>query len=80
MKPSPNAAAEFYVSVFDNYNINFINLILATPSGDAEVIGLQIMGFEFIAKCASQGSTIKVIEFPIMPNKVDTFDAKNMPI
>ncbi len=43
------AAAEFYVSVFDNSKINFINRIPDTPSGDAELVGFQIMGFNFMA-------------------------------
>jgi len=43
------AAAEFYTSVFDNSKINFINLIPDTPSGDAEIVGFQIMGYDFMA-------------------------------
>ena len=43
------AAAEFYVSVFDDSRINFINRIPDTPSGDAELVGFQIMGYEFMA-------------------------------
>jgi len=42
-------AAEFYVSVFDNSKINFINNIPDTPSGDAELVGFQVMGFDFMA-------------------------------
>ncbi len=42
-------AAEFYVSVFDHSKINFINRIPDTPSGDAELVGFQIMGYEFMA-------------------------------
>ncbi len=43
------AAAEFYTAVFDNSKINFINLIPDTPSGDAELVGFQIMGYDFMA-------------------------------
>jgi predicted 3-demethylubiquinone-9 3-methyltransferase (glyoxalase superfamily) len=43
------AAAEFYTSVFDNSKINFINLIPDTPSGDAEIVSFQIMGYDFMA-------------------------------
>ena len=42
-------AAEFYVSVFDNSKINFINRIPDTPSGDAELVGFKVMGFDFMA-------------------------------
>jgi predicted 3-demethylubiquinone-9 3-methyltransferase (glyoxalase superfamily) len=43
------AAAEFYISVFDNSKINFINSISDTPSGDAEIVGFQVMGFDLMA-------------------------------
>lgn len=43
------AAAEFYTSVFDNSKIHFINLIPDTPSGDAEIVGFEIMGYDFMA-------------------------------
>jgi predicted 3-demethylubiquinone-9 3-methyltransferase (glyoxalase superfamily) len=43
------AAAEFYTSVFDDSKINFINLIPDTPSGNAELVGFRIMGFDFMA-------------------------------
>lgn len=52
------AAAEFYTSVFDNSKINFINLIPDTPSGDAELVGFQIMGYEFMA--ISAGPLFKI--------------------
>lgn len=42
-------AAEFYTSVFDNSKINFINIVPDTPSGDAEIVGFQIMGYDFMA-------------------------------
>jgi predicted 3-demethylubiquinone-9 3-methyltransferase (glyoxalase superfamily) len=42
-------AAEFYTYVFDNSKIKFITQIKDTPSGNAELIGFQIMGFDFMA-------------------------------
>jgi predicted 3-demethylubiquinone-9 3-methyltransferase (glyoxalase superfamily) len=42
-------AAEFYVSVFDNSKINSITTIHDTPSGDAETVAFQIMGYDFMA-------------------------------
>jgi predicted 3-demethylubiquinone-9 3-methyltransferase (glyoxalase superfamily) len=42
-------AAEFYTSVFDDTKINFVTLIRNTPSGDAEIVGFQIMGYDFMA-------------------------------
>jgi len=42
-------AAEFYVSVFDNSRINSITTIHDTPSGDAETVAFQIMGYDFMA-------------------------------
>lgn len=42
-------AAEFYVAAFDQAKINFINTIPDTPSGDAEIVGFQIMGYDFMA-------------------------------
>ncbi len=42
-------AAQFYTSVFDNSKINFINIIPDTPSGDAEIVGFQIIGYDFMA-------------------------------
>jgi predicted 3-demethylubiquinone-9 3-methyltransferase (glyoxalase superfamily) len=41
-------AAEFYVSVFDNSRINSITTI-HNPSGDAETVAFQIMGYDFMA-------------------------------
>jgi predicted 3-demethylubiquinone-9 3-methyltransferase (glyoxalase superfamily) len=41
-------AAEFYVSVFDNSRINSITTI-HNPSGDAETVAFQIMGYDFTA-------------------------------
>ncbi|MDZ7336608.1 MAG: VOC family protein [candidate division KSB1 bacterium] len=52
------AAAEFYTSVFENSKINFINLIPDTPSGDAELVGFQIMDYEFMA--ISAGPLFKI--------------------
>jgi len=51
-------AAEFYVTVFDDCKIDFINPIPGTPSGDAEVVGFQIMDFQFMA--ISAGPLFKI--------------------
>lgn len=42
-------AAEFYTSVFDDSKIISNTTLHDTPSGDAELIGFQIMGFDFMA-------------------------------
>jgi len=42
-------AAEFYVSVFDDSRISSIVTISGTPSGDAELVSFQIMGYGFMA-------------------------------
>ncbi|MBN1559072.1 VOC family protein [candidate division KSB1 bacterium] len=42
-------AAEFYAAVFDNSKINFMTTLHDTPSGDAEIIGFTIMGYDFMA-------------------------------
>jgi len=41
-------AAEFYVSVFDNSKITSVTTI-HNPSSDAEIVGFQIMGYDFMA-------------------------------
>lgn len=42
-------AAEFYTSVFPNSKITFKNKIKDTPSGDCDIVGFEIMGFQFQA-------------------------------
>jgi predicted 3-demethylubiquinone-9 3-methyltransferase (glyoxalase superfamily) len=42
-------AAEFYVSFFDDSRISSIVTISGTPSGDAELVSFQIMGYAFMA-------------------------------
>ena len=42
-------AAEFYASVFDDSIIHFVQTIPDTPSGDAEMLAFQLMGYEFMA-------------------------------
>ena len=42
-------AAEFYASTFDSSGIDSVTTLHDTPSGDAEVIGFQIMGYRFMA-------------------------------
>jgi predicted 3-demethylubiquinone-9 3-methyltransferase (glyoxalase superfamily) len=68
-------AAEFYTSVFDNSKINFINIIPDTPSGDAEIVGFQIMGYDFMA--ISAGPFFKInpsISFHIRCRTVEEVD------
>jgi len=43
------AAAEFYLSVFENSQIHTITTIPDTPSGDADIVAFQIMGYDFMA-------------------------------
>lgn len=42
-------AAEFYTTAFDDAKITYINTIHDTPSGDAEIVGFQIMGYDFLS-------------------------------
>ena len=42
-------AAQFYTAVFDDSRINFVTTIHDTPSGDTELAGFQIMGYDFMA-------------------------------
>jgi predicted 3-demethylubiquinone-9 3-methyltransferase (glyoxalase superfamily) len=42
-------AAQFYAAVFDDSKINFTTMLHDTPSGDAQVVGFQIMGYDFMA-------------------------------
>lgn len=51
-------AAEFYASVFDNSKINFTTKIHDTPSGDCDIVGFQIMGYDFMA--ISAGPLFKI--------------------
>jgi predicted 3-demethylubiquinone-9 3-methyltransferase (glyoxalase superfamily) len=65
-------AAEFYVSVFDDSKINFVNQIHDTPSGDCDIVGFKIMGFDFMA--ISAGPYFKInpsISFHVKCRKVE---------
>lgn len=42
-------AAEFYTSIFPNSKVTFETQIRGTPSGDCDIVGFEIMGFEFQA-------------------------------
>ncbi len=42
-------AAEFYTSVFDDSKINFISQIHDTPSGDCDIVGFTLMGYDFMS-------------------------------
>jgi predicted 3-demethylubiquinone-9 3-methyltransferase (glyoxalase superfamily) len=51
-------AAEFYTSVFDNSKISYTTQIHDTPSGDCDIVGFQIMGYDFMA--ISAGPLFKI--------------------
>lgn len=51
-------AAEFYISVFDDSKINFITQIHDTPSGDCDIVGFTLMGYDFMT--ISAGPLFKV--------------------
>ena len=36
-------AAEFYVSVFPDFKVNFKTQIKDTPSGDCDIVGFEVM-------------------------------------
>lgn len=42
-------AAEFYTSVFENSRVTHKSTIYDTPSGDCDIVGFQIMGYDFMA-------------------------------
>jgi predicted 3-demethylubiquinone-9 3-methyltransferase (glyoxalase superfamily) len=42
-------AAEFYTTIFDDSRITHTNTLHDTPSGDAEIVGFQVMGYDFMA-------------------------------
>lgn len=52
------AAAEFYTSIFENSKITSKTKIKDTPSGDCDIVGFQIMGFDFMA--ISAGPIFKI--------------------
>ena len=68
-------AAEFYTSTFDDSKTNFVTIIKDTPSGDAEMVGFTIMGYEFMA--ISAGPLFKInpsISFHARCRKVEQVD------
>lgn len=68
-------AAEFYTSVFDNSRITSFKVIRDTPSGDCDLVGFQIMGYEFMA--ISAGPFFKInpsISFHVKCRTVDEVD------
>ncbi|MBI2028006.1 MAG: VOC family protein [Candidatus Levybacteria bacterium] len=42
-------AAEFYVSVFPNSKITNVTTLHDTPSGDADIVTFEVMGYKFMA-------------------------------
>ncbi|MBN2089416.1 VOC family protein [candidate division KSB1 bacterium] len=68
-------AAEFYTSVFENSKVNSLTTIHDTPSGDAEIVGFQIMGYNFMA--ISAGPYFKInpsISFHVRCRMVEEVD------
>ncbi len=45
-------AAEFYTSVFPDSKVNFKMTIKNTPSGDCDIVGFQVMGYDLMAMSA----------------------------
>lgn len=45
-------AAEFYASVFPDSKVTFKSEIHNTPSGDVDIVGFQVMGFDVMAMSA----------------------------
>ncbi len=43
------AAAEFYVSVFPNSQVNSVNVIKNTPSGDCDIVNFTLAGQKFMS-------------------------------
>ena len=69
-------AAEFYTSVFGNSRINFKNRIFDTPSGDCDIVGFQVMGYDFMA--ISAGPLFKLnpsVSFQAKCRTVEEVDA-----
>ncbi|TDO73405.1 putative 3-demethylubiquinone-9 3-methyltransferase (glyoxalase superfamily) [Halanaerobium saccharolyticum] len=51
-------AAEFYTSIFPDSELTHRSLIKNTPSGDNDIVGFNIMGFEF--RAISAGPSFKM--------------------
>ena len=69
-------AAEFYTQVFPEAKINFKNVIKDTPSGDTEIVGFEILGYQFMA--ISAGPLFKLnpsISFHVKCKTVEEVDA-----
>lgn len=52
------AAAQFYSTVFPDSEVTFISQIRDTPSGDTDIVGFRIMGYDFRAISAGPIFTI----------------------
>ena len=68
-------AAEFYSSVFDDSRIIFTNRIYDTPSGDCDMVGFQVMGYDFMA--ISAGPLFKINPFISFHAKCRTIEEVN---
>ena len=69
-------ASEFYILVFENSKINFKTQIHDTPSGDCDIVGFQIMGYDFMA--ISAGPLFKMnpsISFHVKGKTIEEVDA-----
>jgi predicted 3-demethylubiquinone-9 3-methyltransferase (glyoxalase superfamily) len=68
-------AAEFYSSIFDDSKITHQSTIRDTPSGDSQVVGFTVLGYEFMA--ISAGPLFKInpsISFHVKCKSVDEVD------
>jgi predicted 3-demethylubiquinone-9 3-methyltransferase (glyoxalase superfamily) len=68
--------AEFYTTVFDNAKVNFTTQIHDTPSGDCDIVGFEIMGYQFQA--ISAGPVFKInpsISFHVKCATVEEVDS-----
>lgn len=69
-------AAEFYISVFgQNSKIKYVTTINDTPSGSAEIVAFDILGYEFMS--ISAGPLFKInpsISFHVKCQEVDEVD------
>jgi len=68
-------AAQFYTSIFDDSKINFISQIHDTPSGDCDIVGFTLLGYDFMA--ISAGPFFKINPSISFHAKCQTFSEVN---
>ncbi len=69
-------AAEFYTSVFEDSTIHYATVVRDTPSGDCDIVGFRVMGYDFMA--ISAGPVFKInpsISFHVRCRTVGEVDA-----